>query len=263
MKNLLCLLVVLCFVLLSCDNIGVQGSKKQKVTSSKESFNDSFPDAKVVSSSELPVCDSTIQGQLFFLLDKKEFKFCTDAVYETIDITGDKGSTGPTGLGGPQGPAGPASPIAKVFDGNNIELGYVIDMTYASIKVYNDTTKFLYDMKWDGNIFYDNSNGIYYTQLDCTGTAYLFNTSAIYGKIVVQDVYTKKLYKPKNLDSYNNVIQTDNVRLLSQIYVNGSYHNYQVDNPYGPITAVELVEVTKEECGIPETVALPLQIKYQ
>ncbi len=85
-------------------------------TSSQVSFGAKF----VLKSSDLPSCDSSRIGQLFYVVETKEFIGCYASGYESITISGQQGETGQTGPDGVQGLQGPqGSPGAKGADGND------------------------------------------------------------------------------------------------------------------------------------------------
>ena len=65
----------------------------------------------VQSDSELPPCDSSTDGRLYYLSSESGFKACSGGSWMVIDLTGpagSAGSTGPAGADGIMGPAGPA-----------------------------------------------------------------------------------------------------------------------------------------------------------
>ncbi len=63
--------------------------------------------AKVATTSEnLPTCDSTQLGQLFFVLAEESFQFCSSTGYESIDLHGIVGEDGADGVDGKNGTNG-------------------------------------------------------------------------------------------------------------------------------------------------------------
>ena len=63
--------------------------------------------AKVATSaSNLPTCDSTQVGQLFYVLADEEFQFCSSEGYQSIDLRGSTGANGADGENGTNGTNG-------------------------------------------------------------------------------------------------------------------------------------------------------------
>ncbi len=60
----------------------------------------------VESNNNLPECDNSILGRLYFIADTNSFEYCAMAGWTSIDIKGDMGPTGPQGPAGPQGANG-------------------------------------------------------------------------------------------------------------------------------------------------------------
>jgi len=67
----------------------------------------------VQGSSDLPLCDSTTEGRLYYVSSESGFQACSNASWQSIDLTGPNGEQGPAGTAGPagaDGEAGPAGP---------------------------------------------------------------------------------------------------------------------------------------------------------
>jgi hypothetical protein len=61
----------------------------------------------VQSSSDLPACDSSIDGRLYYVSYESEFQVCSGGAWELIDLTGSDGAQGPVGQSGADGAQGP------------------------------------------------------------------------------------------------------------------------------------------------------------
>lgn len=110
-------LLLLCLLnLLAC-------STTEKVSDSNQASSDSFQfyGAKLSAGEEdLPTCDSTRQGQLFYVLDIEEFRFCTLEGYQALDLTGVDGANGSDGIDGKDGATGaPGATGAEGINGTN------------------------------------------------------------------------------------------------------------------------------------------------
>ena len=75
----------------------------------------------VQSEAELPECDSSTNGRLYYLSSDSSFKACSGGSWSNIDLTGPAGADGQDGSDGEQGPQGPAG--ADGQDGSDGEQG--------------------------------------------------------------------------------------------------------------------------------------------
>ena len=64
----------------------------------------------VQGSSDLPLCDSTTEGRLYYVSSESGFQACSNASWQSIDLTGPNGEQGPAGTAGPAGADGEAGP---------------------------------------------------------------------------------------------------------------------------------------------------------
>ena len=64
----------------------------------------------VQSSSDLPTCDSSTDGRLYYISYESGFQVCSGGSWELIDLTGSDGAQGPAGPAGADGAQGPAGP---------------------------------------------------------------------------------------------------------------------------------------------------------
>ena len=62
----------------------------------------------VQSEAELPECDSSTDGRLYYLSTDSGFRACSGGSWSNIDLTGPAGADGQDGSDGEQGPQGPA-----------------------------------------------------------------------------------------------------------------------------------------------------------
>ena len=57
----------------------------------------------IASGEELPLCDASLQDQIFFVADVSGFQVCQNNVWSIIDLTGDQGEPGVDGMNGSDG----------------------------------------------------------------------------------------------------------------------------------------------------------------
>jgi hypothetical protein len=67
----------------------------------------------VQSSSNLPTCDSSTDGRLYYVVYESGFQVCSGDSWELIDLTGSDGAQGPAGPAGEDGAQGPAGPAGE------------------------------------------------------------------------------------------------------------------------------------------------------
>ncbi|MDG1540238.1 MAG: hypothetical protein P8Q46_01620 [Candidatus Thalassarchaeaceae archaeon] len=67
----------------------------------------------VQGSSNLPSCDSTTEGRLYYVSSESGFQTCSNGSWQSIDLTGPNGDQGPAGPAGADGEAGPAGPAGE------------------------------------------------------------------------------------------------------------------------------------------------------
>ena len=60
----------------------------------------------VQNSSDLPACESSTDGRLYYVSSESGFQACSNGAWEAIDLTGPSGAQGPDGAVGPAGPDG-------------------------------------------------------------------------------------------------------------------------------------------------------------
>ena len=123
--------------------------------------------AKVATSaSNLPTCDSTQVGQLFYVLADEEFQFCSSEGYQSIDLRGSTGANGADGENGTNGTNGTNG--ADGEDGADGSSCSVIENANGSktILCEDGTTATVNDGA--SCTVADNGNGSY--DLTCSGT---------------------------------------------------------------------------------------------
>jgi len=64
----------------------------------------------VQGSSDLPACDSSTDGRLYYVAYESGFQACSGGSWELIDLTGSDGAQGPSGPAGADGAQGPSGP---------------------------------------------------------------------------------------------------------------------------------------------------------
>jgi len=210
----------------------LDGSSSKKKNSAS-TVTDTFNGAKAVTSADLPVCNSSAIGQLFYVLDVKQFKYCDGTAYQEIDLTG------------PQGV------LAKVYDSNNTELGVLLEAAEDSITLLN-SFGFIYHINWGGTI--ESWANFNFSGIGCTGVMYNQVFGTTYKNI---SVWNNKLYKPKNIDSNGNAVAVT-VSTSSYGYYDITQQCYNTSLP-GQMYEVE--ETTSAAVGIPETITAPIIIK--
>lgn len=95
-------LVLSVFFLTACLEKKGENSSSTPSPKSSKWFSFSAP-----SLNDLPECDSSKEGMLYFLSENKTFKVCQNKAWETIDVSGEKGEVGLKGDPGSIGPVGP------------------------------------------------------------------------------------------------------------------------------------------------------------
>ena len=102
-----------------------------------------YKGAKVlVSISDLPDCGSAEEGQLFYVLDKKAFKYCDGSGYQVLDLKGPQGDSGASGQDGTDG-------RSIIWKG---ELSFAPSSPESNWAYYNtsDRAAYIYDgSEWD------------------------------------------------------------------------------------------------------------------
>ena len=85
----------------------------------------------VQSISDLPACDSTKDGRLYYVSMTSGFQACSGGSWSSIDLTGPAGPAGSDGAEGAQGPAGPAG-----ADGTSFSIIGTVDDTSDLGEIY-------------------------------------------------------------------------------------------------------------------------------
>ena len=91
----------------------------------------------VQSSSDLPTCDSTIDGRLYYVSSESGFHACSNGAWQSIDLTGPSGPQGPAGTDGAEGPAGAdGADGADGDDGTSFTIIGTVDETSDLGEIY-------------------------------------------------------------------------------------------------------------------------------
>jgi hypothetical protein len=227
--------------------------------------------ARVIdNSTDLAICNETTKGQLFYVLDTAEFKYCDGTDYQVINLKGDQGEAGNQGIQGDQGIAGQdgaSNTGLEVVDSTGALLGYLIssDMESAIFKIISPLG-YIYNITWNGIFYHPEGGGtfegkeiLYYTSSDCSGIPnfYMENfeptPNLFYGKKIYKG-HNNLFYRPLNIDSNNmttSIYKTSGSAFISNCTI-ASQDGYYL----------EVEETTKTACGIPETITPPLSIQF-
>jgi len=98
----------------SCDSGSISSSKPRVIAQSKAASSEAESTAdktqqigpglwSLPNEAQLPPCTADRAGILYFIVDQKVFKSCTNGVWGTVDIRGEKGEKGDAGAEGTNG----------------------------------------------------------------------------------------------------------------------------------------------------------------
>lgn len=110
MKNFVYRTCVVCItvILSACGNeLPETPTQVVPATTINTNNNNGWNSFAVTDVSDLPACDATTLGRLYYVEATDEFQVCKDAGWTVISLKGDQGEPGPTGSPGPQGEPGP------------------------------------------------------------------------------------------------------------------------------------------------------------
>ena len=88
----------------------------------------------VQSSSNLPICDSSTDGRLYYVVYESGFQVCSGDSWELIDLTGSDGAQGPAGPAGEDGAQGPVGPAGE--DGTSFSVIGTVEETSDLGEIY-------------------------------------------------------------------------------------------------------------------------------
>lgn len=88
----------------------------------------------VQSSSNLPTCDSSTDGRLYYVVYESGFQVCSGDSWELIDLTGSDGAQGPAGPAGEDGAQGPVGPAGE--DGTSFSVIGTVEETSDLGEIY-------------------------------------------------------------------------------------------------------------------------------
>ncbi len=175
------------------------------------------------------------------------------------------GGVNSTQSGNP-GSGGSGSAVAmrsmKLYDANDVFLGYCTSVYYSSIYIIS-SKDYMYSLNWDGQVSY---GCCYFTEENFKGIMFIQSHSVVYGKAVFR--YKNKLYTFKTLDANGNAIPDGEITHYKSLYNFGAEQTYPSNTlPLGMsipenYKAYPLTEISKGDAGIPENIALPLSIKH-
>ena len=155
------------FMLVACGN---NTSTDTALTTATDQTAVQFYGAKIAASvADLPTCDSSRTGQLYYVLADSLFQFCATNGYQAIDLSGKTGSTGSAGTNGTNGVDG-APGIAGVNGTNGVDgssCSVVVNTDESRTISCTDGTKSTVENGKSCTVV-DNQDGSY--NLTCSGT---------------------------------------------------------------------------------------------
>ncbi len=175
--------------------------------------------------------------------------------------SGDSGNNG-NGSGNGSGSA-VAMRSMKLYDANDVFLGYCTSVYYGSISLIS-SKDYMYSLNWDGQV---TKWYFYFTEENCQGIMFIQSHNVVYGKAVFR--YKNRLYTFETLDVNGNAIPDGEITHYKSLYNFGEEETYPSNTfPLGisiseNYKAYPLTEISKDDAGIPENIALPLSIKHE
>ena len=88
----------------------------------------------VQNSSDLPACDSSTEGKLYYVAYESGFQACSNSLWESIDLSGSDGAQGPVGPAGEDGAQGPVGPAGT--DGTSFSVIGTVEETSDLGEIY-------------------------------------------------------------------------------------------------------------------------------
>lgn len=223
-------LVVLFFFLVGCFN---DSNSDKDSTTTEQEYNSG---ARVVTTStELPICNANKKGELYYILDSTEFKYCDGSTYQAINLI-DAGTR-----------------RMKIKDSLGSFLGYVVSLDFYNMYLMT-LNGYYYKIDWYGK-YTRGVFGISYSEPNCGGTAYITSYLPC-SKALYYGTYLNKYYAVKTFNS-NGLPYSATVTLGSR-EENETFNN----TPY-TTNAIELVEISKFDLGLPENIIPPLNVVYE
>lgn len=167
--------------------------------------------------------------------------------------------TGGAGTGTGTGGSGAILKSAKAYDANNALIGYVTDVTGYSIGIYSPNGYYYY-LSWDGATL--STSVVYFTGPDASGIPFLVGTYAMNGKTLIYD--GNNYYSPSNYDTYGNANVDTSISSYYSVRITTTLFSYSSPNPLPSGSyAYPVSVISKATAGIPDTIALPITIKYE
>jgi len=221
------LFVILFFM--GCDN--------SSGDSSQNNSNDNDIENKVIATeNDLPICNADNEGQLFYILDIKQFEYCDGTGYQIIEETGGQ---------------------IKVYDGNNSFLGYSLNpvgMNNSSLSLISPTgyAYKIYVSTDSPYLSIDNATSIYYHSTNCSGSSYtMVSRDTIGGFPLV-------FFGDKTYIVTSSEIET--LYLQSTTTADHACLHADTQPKFTPVTedVYEVESISRSETGIPESMVPPL-----
>lgn len=156
------------------------------------------------------------------------------------------------------GTASSGNPPGVCKDANGNVLGYVITNGQSSLSL-KSTTGYIYSINWDGTF---NNQQIYYSNADCSGTAWLNSGSSTSVKrlwqYLVYEGKTNGFYTYANPDAFGLCAVTS---FTGASLWNGGPSGWSCGTG-GANYGFLLTRITRTQAGIPNTITPPLTITY-
>ncbi|MBN1412689.1 MAG: hypothetical protein JW969_17710 [Spirochaetales bacterium] len=147
---------------------------------------------------------------------------------------------------------------AVIYDDNDNNIGNAIfiDPYKLSILSSND---YIYHISWSGSLL--PNDPLYFTEVDCAGTAYIYNSWIIYGKSTFYSAYLGTLFTANTINADGTLYYLPGAVTVNSMDTNGACTN-GIPQPSG-FNFGELKTITRAEAGIPATITPPLTIVFE
>jgi hypothetical protein len=133
-------------------------------------------------------------------------------------------------------------------------IGNTVSVNFMQISMYSNKG-YIYNIDWNGVL---SNSGMYYSDSNCTGKAFVYSIGYYYGKTVFYNKSQDKIFIPKDtVDNGATLYIKDYLKTLSML---GQDTCYNVPNN---LPMIELKPTTKKEVGIPEKITPPLRIEFE
>lgn len=148
----------------------------------------------------------------------------------------------------------------KLNDADNNFIGYVTSADDYKLWVF--TSKgYMCRLAWDGSV---GNNYFRYTEADGKGTIFVTEeTLSFLAKNIYYNYFDKKYYIPAEENSSGFVVSDSTIKeSKSRVYEDAVIKN-ETSQLYDNQIAIRIKEITRAEVGLPETIKLPLKLKFE